>query len=110
VTDSAVVLALTTCADEATAVALVRALVEQRVVACGTLLPRARSIYRWQGVVEDAAEVVVLLKTTVERVATLKTVLPSLHAYDVPELVVVPVSDGLPAYLEWVARETGAGG
>jgi periplasmic divalent cation tolerance protein len=100
-----VVLALTTCADEASAVALVRALVERRLVACGTLLPGARSVYRWRGAVEDTTEVVVLLKTTAARVDALREALPGLHTYEVPELLVFPAAGGLPAYLAWVAGE-----
>jgi periplasmic divalent cation tolerance protein len=104
-----VVVALTTFGDEDTAVAVVRELVERRLVACGTLLPGARSLYRWRGEVADAPEVVVLLKTTVDRVEALTATLPEVHPYEVPELVVLPVTAGLPAYLAWVAGEVHGG-
>jgi periplasmic divalent cation tolerance protein len=102
VTAPDVVLALTTCADEATAAALVRELVERRLVACGTMLPGARSIYRWQGAVEDATEVMVVLKTSSERVSALQDAVRELHRYDVPELVVIPVIAALAPYAAWV--------
>ena len=98
-----VVLAVTTFATAEQAETAVRALVDQRLVACGTLLPGARSVYRWQGATEAADEVVVLLKTTQARVAALKAALPTVHPYEVPELLVLPIADGLPPYLAWVA-------
>jgi periplasmic divalent cation tolerance protein len=101
--ETAVVLAVTTFSTAEQAEQAVRALVDQRLVACGTLLPGARSIYRWQGAIEAADEVVVLLKTTQAGVAALKAALPTVHPYDVPELLVLPVADGLPPYLAWVA-------
>lgn len=103
------VVVLTTLASENDAVAFVRALVEQRLVACGTILPGARSVYRWNGAVEDAREVVVLFKTVAARVAGLKAAFAELHPYEVPELLVLPVAGGLAGYLGWVAAETAAG-
>jgi periplasmic divalent cation tolerance protein len=105
-----VVVALTTFGDEASAERVVQALVEARLIACGTLLSGARSIYRWEGKVERASEVVVLLKTTAERVEALVAALPGLHPYELPELVVLPVTAGLPGYLKWVAGEVGFNG
>jgi periplasmic divalent cation tolerance protein len=101
--------ALTTAPSLEAAKRLVRALVERRVVACGTVVPGAVSIYRWQGAVAEEEEVVVLLKTTAERWPELAATLPGLHPYEVPELLALPVEDGLPAYLEWVRTETGGG-
>ena len=104
-----VVIALTSLPPNADAAAFVRTLVEHGLVACGTLLPGARSIYRWQGQVEDAAETIVLLKTTVACVPLLREQLPSHHPYEVPELLVLPCTDGLPAYLAWVRGEVAKG-
>lgn len=101
--ETAVVLAVTTFATAEQAETAVRALVDQRLVACGTQLPGAQSVYRWQGAIEAADEVVVLLKTTQGRVAALKAALPTVHPYEVPELLVLPIADGLPPYLAWVA-------
>ena len=81
---------------------IVRGLVDEGVVACGNILPGARSIYRWQGGVESESETIVLLKTTVAQVPRLLQRAPELHPYDVPELLVVDVTDGHPPYLRWV--------
>lgn len=98
--------ALTTAPSAEAAKRLVRTLVERRLVACGTVMPGAVSIYRWQGAVAEEEEVVVLLKTTAERWADLAAALPGLHPYEVPELLALPVADGHPPYLEWVRAET----
>src|SRR5919199_4647212 len=103
-TDALVV--LTTLASEEEAVALVRALLERRLVACGTVLPGGRSLYRWQGKIADEREVVVLLKTRSGRLGSLKEAFAALHPYKVPELLAVPVEAGLDRYLEWIAGET----
>ena len=102
--------ALTTAPSAAAAKRLVRALVERRLIACGTVLTGAVSIYRWQGAVVEEDEVVVLLKTTAERWAELAATLPGLHPYEVPELLALPVADGHPPYLDWVRAETGEPG
>lgn len=85
---------------------LVRSLVERRIIACGTVLPGATSIYRWQGRIEETAEAAVLMKTTVDRWDELKAALPALHPYQVPELVALPVAGGSKAYLDWLSAET----
>jgi periplasmic divalent cation tolerance protein len=102
-------MAVTTVPTVEAARALVRSLVERRVVACGTIVPGAVSIYRWQGAIEEAGEVVVLLKTTVGRWPALREALPALHPYEVPELVAVPIAGGHPPYLDWLSAETGDG-
>ena len=84
---------------------LVRALVEDRLVACGTLLPGARSIYRWEGSMKEESEVVVLLKTDASKWDALAAAIRRLHPYDVPELLAVPVSRGLDRYLDWLESE-----
>jgi periplasmic divalent cation tolerance protein len=103
----ATVVVLTTVASEEDAVALVRALLDRRVVACGTVLPGARSLYRWEGKVADEREAVVLLKTTPARVADLEAAFAELHPYAVPELLALPVAAGLARYVGWVAAEVG---
>jgi len=97
---------LTTLASEDEAVALVRALLDRRLVACGTILPAARSLYRWEGQLADEKEAVVLLKTGTGRLAELEAVFAELHPYKVPELLALPVAAGLEKYLGWIARET----
>ena len=103
-TDAVVV--LTTLASEDEAVAFVRTLVERRVVACGTVLPGVRSIYRWEDKVADEREVVVLLKTRSGALASLERAFGELHPYKVPELLALPVTAGLERYLGWIAAET----
>ena len=90
------------------ATALAAALVEARLVACVNVLAACTSVYRWQGAVETAGEVPVLMKTTVARYAALEAAIRARHPYELPEIVAVPVEHGLPAYLDWVADETGA--
>jgi periplasmic divalent cation tolerance protein len=99
-------LVMTNLADGASAQALARALVERRLAACVNLLPAVQSIYRWQGAVEEAAEVTLLIKTTAARYAELEQAIRALHPYELPEVIAVPVSAGLPAYLGWIAQET----
>jgi len=97
--------ALATAPDGEVAARIARALVEERLVACANLIQRVRSIYRWQGRVEDADEVMLVLKTRADRVDALAERLRALHPYELPELVVLPVAGGLAPYLDWVAAE-----
>jgi periplasmic divalent cation tolerance protein len=106
-TDAIVV--LTTLASTDEAAELVRALLDRRLVACGTILPGARSLYRWQGRIADEQEAVVLLKTRSGRLEALEAALGELHPYKVPELLALPVGAGLEKYLEWIAAETSLG-
>jgi periplasmic divalent cation tolerance protein len=107
--DSVVV--LTTLASEEEAVPFIRMLLDQRLIACGTILPAARSIYRWEGKFADEREVVVLLKTRRARLGQLEQAFERLHPYAVPELLALPVQGGLGRYLAWVdAEATGLAG
>jgi periplasmic divalent cation tolerance protein len=83
---------------------LARALVDEGLAACGNVLPGVRSIYRWAGEIHDDAEALVLLKTERRLVPALKDRLPALHPYQVPELLVLPVEDGLTPYLAWIGQ------
>ena len=102
--------ALTTAPSAEAAKRLVRRLVEQRLVACGTVLPGAASTYWWHGAVTEEDEVVVVLKTTAARWAALAAALPALHPYEVPELIALPIVGGHRPYLDWVRAETAGGG
>src|SRR5207247_339110 len=104
---AAALVVLTTLANDADARALVTALVAARLVACGTLLPGARSIYRWEGQVTEEAEVVVLLKTDASRWEALCAAVRERHPYQVPELLALPVARGLEQYLAWLTSEAG---
>lgn len=99
-------IALATAPDAEVAARIARALVEERLVACANLVGSVRSIYRWQGRVEDADEVMLVLKTRADRVDALAERLRALHPYDLPELVVLPVEGGLAPYLDWVRAES----
>ncbi len=91
-----------TFADEESAARVARALVEERLIACANLLPGARSIYRWQEAVEDAREVVVLMKTRKQDWTALLSRLHELHPYQTPECVAVRIAAGAPRYMEWL--------
>ena len=101
-------LVIANCPDEAAANRIALAVVEAKLAACVNLLPRVQSIYRWQGAVESASEVPLLIKTTAGRYDALEAVIRDLHPYDVPEIIALPVAAGLPAYLDWLAAETRA--
>jgi periplasmic divalent cation tolerance protein len=103
--DTGALLCLTTLPDADAAARVARTLVEERLAACVTMLGPARSIYRWQGAVEDAQEVVCLIKTRADGFARLAERLRAIHPYEVPELLAFEPSAGLPAYLGWVAAE-----
>lgn len=99
-------LILTNLPDAESAENLARALVEARVAACVNVLAPCRSIYRWQGGVETAAEIPLLIKTTAVNYPGVEAIVRAHHPYDVPELIATPITNGLPAYLEWLALET----
>jgi periplasmic divalent cation tolerance protein len=100
------IVVLTTVSNDDEAVTLVKALLERRLIACGTLVPGARSIYRWQGKISDEREVLLLLKSRSARVEPLQAAFKELHPYKVPELLVLSVDTGLAKYLEWINGET----
>ena len=101
------VVVLTTLPNAEDARSLVRRLVADRLVGCGTILDHAHSIYRWQGELEETSEALVILKTQSGCWDELRSTIQKLHPYDVPELLALPVETGLPAYLDWVAEQTG---
>lgn len=103
-----VVLAYCTCPDAGSAEAIANALVAERLAACVNQVPGLRSTYRWQGGIEQAEEVLLLIKTTTGRLDALTARLQALHPYELPELIAVQADAGLPAYLAWVAAETTA--
>lgn len=100
-TDALVVLVTTPSAD--VAAELARTLVGERLAACGNVLPGLRSIYRWQGAVQEDAEALLILKTTRARFEPLRDRVLALHPYEVPEVIALPVEAGSAAYLDWIA-------
>jgi periplasmic divalent cation tolerance protein len=99
-------LVLTNLPDAASAEKLARALVESRAAACVNVLAACRSIYRWHGAVERAEEIPLLIKTTRAAYPLVEAAVRAQHPYDVPELIAIPITHGLPAYLDWLAKET----
>ena len=108
--DVTVRIVLTTVADAEDGRRLGRALVEERLVACVSLVPGVESIYRWKGEVESAGEVLLLIKTEVEQLAALEARLHELHSYETPEFLVLKVAAGSAPYLEWLAGSVGKAG
>ena len=90
--------------DEASKIA--RALVTEKLAACANILGPAQSIYRWQGKVEEAHEIVVIFKTRRDLADGALARIKTLHSYDVPCAVVYDISAGLPDYLAWLTTET----
>jgi len=103
--DEAIVI-LTNLPDREAALKLARELVARRLAACVNVLAECRSVYRWKGRIENAAEVPVLIKTRAARYAEVEAAIRALHPYELPEIVAVPVERGLEDYLKWVADET----
>ena len=99
-------LVLTNLPDQGAAEKLAHALVEARAAACVNVLAACRSIYRWEGAVETTGEIPLLIKTTAENYPQVEAIVRANHPYDVPELIATPITHGLPAYLDWVAKET----
>jgi periplasmic divalent cation tolerance protein len=103
-TDALVVLVTAPTAEKAAELA--RALVEERLAACGNVIAGLRSIYRWEGKVQDDAEALLLLKTTRGRFEALRERVLALHPYQVPEVIALAVDAGSAPYLAWIAAET----
>lgn len=104
-TDKIVV--LSTAPSQAEAIRLARHLLTRRVAACVNILPGARSVYRWKGAVEEAEEHVLIIKSRRDLFELLQRELASLHTYEVPEVVALPVIDGSESYLSWLDGELG---
>jgi periplasmic divalent cation tolerance protein len=99
---------LSTCSDEQEAERIARALVETRLAACVSVVPRVRSFYRWKGAVEDASECLLVIKSSRALLAELRSALEKAHSYEVPEVVAIPIVDGAPNYLNWLHENLGA--
>lgn len=95
-----------TCPDNDSASRIAEALIGERLAACVNLLPAMDSVYRWQGAIERASEVQLIIKTVETRMAALIARIRALHPYELPEILAIEATDGLPQYLEWVRAET----
>ncbi len=105
-TDKIVV--FSTCAGEGEGAKLARVLVEGRLAACVTIVPGARSIYRWQGGIETAEECLLIIKSSRPLFERLRAAIEKAHAYEVPEVLAAPVVEGAPGYLRWLEEQLGA--
>jgi periplasmic divalent cation tolerance protein len=101
-----VVVVQCSCPDAETAARIAQVLVGERLAACVQALPGVASTYRWQGKVQVADEMLLLIKTSRARLAALEARLPDLHPYDLPEWIVLEAVGGLDRYLHWVEAET----
>lgn len=84
------------------------ALIDQRVAACVNILSPCASVYRWQGKVESTDEIPILIKTQRSHYDRVEQLIKMMHPYELPEVILVPIQNGLPAYLQWIAAETSA--
>ena len=101
-----ILLVLTNLPDQDSAQRLAQTLIAEHAAACINILAACTSIYRWQSKIESAAEIPLLIKTTRSAYPRLQELIRSSHPYELPEIIAIPVSAGLPAYLEWVTNET----
>lgn len=92
--------------DRASAEQLAHTLIARHHAACVNILASATSVYRWQGAIETAQEIPLLIKTTEDRYFELEATIRELHPYQLPEIIALPISKGLPAYLDWLVAET----
>ena len=104
------VVVLMTAPDADVAGSIAHTLVEERLVACVNILPGLRSLYHWQGKLCDDAEVLCLMKTRLDLFAPLQKRIASLHPYEVPETIALPLVAGSASYLGWLSQETGKPG
>ena len=97
-----VILAFTTCPDETSGQHIAAALVQERLAACVNRVSGLRSTYFWDGRLQDEAEILLIIKTTAARLEPLRMRLGTLHPYELPELLAIPVIGGNERYLDWV--------
>jgi len=97
-------LVVSTCPDHLIAKDLASNIVERRLAACVNILPNIISVYQWQGRQEQSDECLMLMKTTKQQYADLQRFIVDKHPYELPEVIAVPISDGLPDYLAWIGN------
>lgn len=104
-TDCIVVLITASQEDEAATIA--KTLIDERLAACVNIVKDIRSLYRWQGAVEDEGEVLMVVKTQERLFEDLKNRVQQLHSYSVPEIIALPIVKGFENYVQWIKEETG---
>lgn len=100
------IIVLVTIGSEEEAVTISRALVEEQLVACANIVPKIRSVFRWEGKVEEETESLIIMKSQESRMEEICRKVKELHSYDVPEVISLPIISGLPDYLGWVRAMT----
>lgn len=100
-----IIVIITNFPDKASALKAAQKLIEDQAAACVNILAEATSVYRWQGKIETANEIPLFIKTLAEHYGRVEKIIKTLHPYELPEIIAVPVKTGLPAYLQWVADE-----
>lgn len=95
---------LSTCPDEQTAERLAAALVEKDIAACVNIIPGIQSVYQWKGGVEKDREWLLVIKAGADRYGDIERTIVSLHPYELPEIIAVPINAGLPAYMAWLTE------
>ncbi len=100
------ILIITNFPDKQGALALSEALIDQQLAACVNVLSPCTSSYRWQGKIESVEEIPVMIKTGRQHYEQVEQLIKMMHPYELPEVIVVPITGGLPAYLQWIAAET----
>lgn len=107
-TKMAYALILSTASAKQEAQEIARTLVERKLVACVNIVGPIESVYRWKGEVENSQEILLLMKTESEKFEAVRDAIKSLHSYEVPEVVQIPIENGLPAYLTWISESVGS--
>jgi len=106
VTHMEAILIISNLPDKKSAITLAEALIDQRLAACVNILGACTSVYRWQGATESAEEIPVLIKTRRQHFERVEQLIKLMHPYELPEVIMVPICGGLPAYLQWISDET----
>ena len=103
------VIVYTTCGNITEAESIARNLIDNRLAACVNVVPGLLSYYRWQGKVENDTELLLMIKTAGNLIDEVRNALETLHSYDLPEMIVLPIIGGSPNYLEWLEQEVQPG-
>jgi periplasmic divalent cation tolerance protein len=100
------IIVLTTCASQPEAENIARLLVESHLAACVNILPGIRSVYHWQGKIQEETEILLVIKSRRALFEQLEKAIVSVHSYEVPEIIAIPIVEGALSYLRWLSRET----
>ncbi len=100
------IVVIVTASNEDEAAKIGKSLVDERLAACANIVPKIRSIYRWEGAVQDESEALMLIKTTDGAFDALVSRVKELHSYSVPEIIALPIGAGSSDYLQWIEEST----